>query len=191
MTSHSFLTALSPIEYRRDDPEGRIADIRRVQRDHGQGNSPFQECPMTHMVRLQIIDSLAPPMGDVSGRNLKTKYLLFVADIDGGVDDFLDCLYRVNPDFVHGIWGRCLGYPEYRGAVFFRRYIASCQFEKPLGYAGFPASVGHTLRALAQKNSLADWVAAHRGMDNADLQEAWRRDRARFVDPDVPKPGAL
>jgi len=191
MTKHSFLTAVSPIEYRKNDPEGRVAGIRETQLRHEQGNSPFQHCPMVHMVRLQVLDNLIPPMGDVTGASLKTKYLLFVADIDGQIDDFLDCLYRVDQDFVQNTWGRCLGYPSYEGAVFFRRYIARCQFDKPLGYAGFPSSVTENLRALTRKQALADWATTHQGLSDAELQKAWRRDRAKFTHPDIPKPGTL
>ena len=177
MNPHSYLTALSPIEYRHDDPDGRQGEIRQTLLSHEQENSPFQDCPMVHMARLQIIDRVTPPMGDMSGKRLKTKYLLFVADIDGQIDDFLDCLYRVNADFVHAVWGRCLSYPDYHGAVFFRRYISLCQFKGALGYAGFPTTVGDNLRALTRKQNLADWVASHQGLSNADLQKAWRHDR--------------
>jgi len=189
MTAHSFLTALSPIEYRHDDPDGRLAGVREAILTHEQDNSPFQHCPMAHMVRLQLIDQLTPPMGDVSGKQIKTKYLLFVADIDGGVDDFLDCLYRTNADFVEAVWGRCLGYPDYKGAVFFRRYISRCMFTDPLGYAGFPASVGEMPKALANTQALADWIGQHQGLSAAELQKAWRQDRDRFIHPDVPAPG--
>ncbi|NVJ99093.1 MAG: hypothetical protein HWE25_13140 [Alphaproteobacteria bacterium] len=191
MTSKSFLTALSPIEFRHDDPDGTIAAIKTVLLTHEQENSPFRNCPMAHMVRLQVIDQLTPPMGDVSGASLKSRYLLFVADIDGSVDDFLDCLYRVNPEFVRSVWGRCLGYPGYDAAVFFRRYIHRCQFNNPLGYAGFPESVEDILGALRKKHLLAEWIAAHQGLDAASLQQAWQQSRASFIRPDTAKPGSL
>lgn len=191
MTDHSFLTALSPIEYRPNDPDGRIAGIREMILTHEQSESPFKDCPMVHMARFQILDQLTPPMGDMSGKNLKTKYLMFVADIDGSVDDFLDCLFRVGSDFVAKTWGRCLGYPDYHGAVFLRRYIASCSFHKPLAYAGFPTSVQDNLRALTRKQALASWVRDHEGKSAAERQAAWRRDRHRFTNPDVPNPGSF
>ncbi len=189
MIRHSFLTAFSPIEYRQDDPEDRVVEVKRTLLDHEQDNSPFRECPMVHMARLQVIDQLTPPMGDTSGAGLKTKYLLLAANVDGPIDDFLDCLYRVNSSFVHDVWGRCLGYPSYEGAVFFRRYIRRCSFDNPLGYAGFSLSVEETLRALSRKQTLAKWMAAHQGMSDAELQKAWRRDREKFANPSIPKPG--
>ena len=189
MTVHGFLTALSPIEYRENDPENRVASVRQTLAEHEQNNSPFQECPMVHMSRLQILDRLTAPMGDTSSAALKTKYLLCAINIDGRVDDFLDCLYRVNPGFVHDVWGRCVGYPAYKGAVFFRRYINRCLFEKPLGYAGFPASVEDVFRALTQKQAVADWVTSHQNMSDAELKQAWHNDRDKFLNPTTPKPG--
>jgi len=191
MVAHSFLTALSPIDFHRNDPHGRMEKLRQTLASHEQDSSPFSDCPMVHMARLQILDQLIPPMGDMSGAHIKTKYLLFAVDLDGSVDDFLDCLYRVHPDFVHGVWGRCIGYPDYRGAVFFRRYISRCMFDNPLGYAGFPTSVQETLTALVRKNALGDWVASHQGLSDAELQLAWQRDRHKFTDPDTPKPGSF
>lgn len=191
MTDHNFLTAFSPIEYRHGDPDGTLAAVGEMLLNHQQNSSPFRHCPMVHMARLQIIDSLTPPMGDTSGQNLKTKYLLLAADIDGRVDDFLDCLYRVDADFVHAVWGRCIGYPSYEGAVFFRRYITRCEFKNPLGYAGFATSVEGNIRAVTRKNALADWVRCHQGLSDAELQQAWRRDRQSFVNPDTPEHGKL
>lgn len=191
MTQHSFLTALSPIEFREHDPDDRLSLIRQTLIDHEQKHSPFRDCPMVHMSRLQIVDQLPPPMGDVSGAKLKTKYLLFAVDIDGRIDDFLDCLYRTHPQFVRGVWGRCLGYPPYEGAVFFRRYITKCLFNKPLAYAGFAAGVDDILRALGRKQALAEWVSAHQGKSDQELNGAWRRDRRKFVTPNVPKPGSF
>lgn len=191
MTMHSFLTALSPIEHRHDDPEERILNIRETLRAHEQDESPFRDCPMVHMARLQIIDNLPPPEGDTSGVTLKSKYLLFVADIDGRTDDFLDHLYRVNAKFVHDVWGRCRAYPEYAGAVFFRRFIDRCRFDNPLGYAGFPSSVTEILHAVARKEMLSEWVRKHQSLSEKDLQKAWRRDREKFLNADTPKPGSL
>lgn len=190
MSSKSFLTALSPIEYRPDDPDGNLASIRQTILSHEQGNSPFGDCPMVHMARLQVIDQFTPPMGDVSGAALQTRYLLFVVDLDGGVDDFLDCLYRVNSRFVQNVWGRCIGYPRYQGAVFFRRYIHRCMFENPLGYAGFPENVSQILEALERKQKLAEWAASHQGLSDAELQKAWRKERHQFTDSQTPKPGS-
>ncbi len=188
---HSFLTALSPIDWRPEDPEGRLVALRRVLAAHEQLESPFRQCPMAHMVRVQVIDTARPAMGDVAAAPLKSSWLLFVAELDGSVDDFLDALYRVGAPFVHSVWGCCVGYPPYEGAVFFRRYIARCRVTGELPYAAFPFSVPQTLRLLARKEALADFAGDAQGLDAAALQAAWRARREAIERPDVPRPGTL
>jgi hypothetical protein len=188
---HTYLTALSPIEYRADDPQRHLASVRETLRTHEQELSPFRRCPMAHMVRLQVIDAARPPMGDQDAVPLQSSYLLLAAELDGSTDDFLDCLYRVDAGFVHGLWGRCIGYPRYDGPVFLRRYIARCTLTGELPYAAFDASVVQTLKALALKEKLANWVAASQGLDAAQLQQAWQRERQVLARPDAIPPGTF
>lgn len=188
---HAFLTALSPIEHRRDDPDGRLAAVRAALAAHSQYGSPFRACGTAHMVRLQVVESLKPAMGDTSGAHLRSAWLLCVAEIDGAVDDFLDALYRADADFVHATWGRCTGYPPYRGAVFLRRYIARCRVGGELPYAAFAASVPQVLTAIARKERLGALAAATQGLDDAALHAAFRAARDELVRPPLARPGSL
>lgn len=93
---HVNLTTLSPIEYRHDDPRGRIEDIREYLAREGRkphDQQLFASCDMAHMIRLQVLDDVIPAMGQENPDSLKSKYLLMVAEISGSVDDFLDFLY--------------------------------------------------------------------------------------------------
>ena len=188
---HSFLTALSPID-RQDAAAGaRLAAIRAVLGAHSQYGSPFRECPTAHMVRMQVIDALKPAMGDTSGVHLRSAWLLCVAELDGGVDDFLDALYRTDPDFVHATWGQCTGYPPYRGAVFLRRYIARCRMGGELPYAAFPASVAQVQAAIARKECLGALAATTQGLGDAAAQAAFRAARGELERPTATRPGGL
>jgi hypothetical protein len=189
--AHTYLTALSPIEYRADDPEGRLAGVREALRTHEQRRSPFQRCPMAHMVRLQVIDQARPPMGAQDATPLQSSYLLLAAELDSSTDDFLDCLYRVDSAFVHAVWGRCIGYPPYAGPVFLRRYIARCTLRGELPYAASDASLRQTLQALALKEHLANFIAASQGLGATELQEAWRRQREALAHTRPIPPGSF
>ena len=181
MAAHTYLTALSPIEYRADDPDGVLSGVREALHAHRQLESPFRRCPMVHMLRLQVIDKARPPQGAKDPPALQSSYLLLAAEIDGGVDDFLDCLYRTDPAFVMKLWGRCIGYGPYDGPVFFRRYIARCTLHGELPYSAFDVSVGQTLQALALKERFGAWVADTRDLDPATLQRRWL-ERGRALD---------
>ena len=177
MPPHTYLTALSPIEYRPNDPDGILEGVRETLRTHEQKHSPFKLCPMAHMVRLQVIDTVRPPMGAQDPVPLQSSYLLLAAELDGGVDDFLDCLHRVASGFVMALWGRCIGYPRHDGPVFLRRYIARCRLEGELPYAAFDASVAQTLAAVTLKERFGSWLADTQGLDAAELQQRWLRER--------------
>ncbi len=188
---HSYLTALSPIEYRADDPDGVLAGVRETLRTHEQEASPLKRCPMVHMLRLQVIDNARPAMGRQDAAPLMSSYLLLAAELDGTVDDFLDCLYRVDSDFVMQLWGRCIGYPRYDGPVFFRRYIARCRQTGELPYAAFDVSVKQTLDALALKEEFGHWLCGTQGLDAAALQQHWLKYRGALERPARIKPGTF
>jgi len=167
---HSFITTLSPIE-----PIGQRAltdDILDTLAAHQHENSPFKQCPMLHMLRLQVMDSLWPALGDTSSEGLKTRYLLLIADVDGDPADFYDCLYREAADFVQDVWGKCIGYPDYQGPVFFRRYMKRCALETQLPYAAFPDSVNDIHYALDTQGQLINWLDDKQRPGN-DLLDQW------------------
>lgn len=192
MAAHTYLTALSPIEYRCGDPDGVLAGVRETLRTHEQEKSPFRHCPMVHMVRLQVIDTLRPAMGAQDAVPLQSSYLLLAAELDGSADDFLDRLYEVAPGFVAALWGRCIGYPPYAGPVFLRRYIARCRIEGELPYAAFDVGVGPTLEALALKEEFGQWLADAPALDAAGLQQRWlQRRNAPLRAKSLALPGGL
>lgn len=188
---HTYLTALSPIEYRADDPQGHLAGVRETLCRHEQRHSPFKHCPMAHMVRLQVIDNARPPQGAQDATPLQSSYLVLAAELDGNTDDFLDCLYRVDSSFVKNLWGRCIGYPPYDGPVFLRRYIARCTLHGELPYAAFDASVRQILQAVALKERLANFVASTQGLAPKELQHEWERQRHVLARPRPTPPGTF
>ena len=201
---HSNLLALSPIEYRHNDPDDRVANIREFLAEHNDLNHEdhvLSQCPMLHMARLQIIDDVLPPIGELPADSLKTTYLLFVADIDGEIDDFLDALHngpqrpfswakgdadsKKHSDFVRNVWGRCIGYPQETGSVFFRQYIHRCQIKVALPYAAYDHSVDDIKKAKHRQADFAHFVMRTQGMDAAALYAKWKEFSAPHA-PDLP-----
>ena len=141
---------------------------------------------MVHFARLVVIDDLRPKLGSSGAPSLRTNYLLFVAAIDGEVDDFLDCLYAADPGFVRGVWGRCLGYSDDRdGPVYFRRYIARSLLPVQLPFVGFPGHSAPDIRgALSIHADLLDWMGTVRcsELDDAELMAKWQSWVGHFFD---------
>jgi len=194
--THKTVVALSPIEYRQNDPENRIEDIRNFlsgQEAMQYEEHVFRECPMLHMARLQIIDDLLPQMGQKPADSLKSTYLLFIAEIDGEVDDFLDALYngpqrpfswkkgdadsKLHSQFVQSVWGRCIGYPDVTGAVFFRQYFHSCRFNMALPYEAYTYTVHEIQDAKRRQAAFAEFAISVQGMDADSLYKAWQEFR--------------
>jgi len=134
--------------------------------------------PMLHMARFQIIDHLYPGMGaDLPADRLNNKYLLFIAEIDGHMDDFFDQLFYQRPDVqspswpgwrpdnagnglvVREIWQHCGGYPIDDAAYLFRRYMHRYLVPTGLPYAGTDACLDEILRALLIKELTGAWIA--------------------------------
>jgi hypothetical protein len=177
-TGQTLIAAMSPIEVKpahavTKEIAGRIAAVSASAEP-----SPIAMCPMLHMARLIVIDDLRPKLGAPPSASLRTNYLLFVAAIDGPLDDFVDCLYAADPAFARDVWGRCLGYPENRhGPVYLRRYIARSLLPVQLPFVAFP---GHTAldirRALRIHSRMLDWMGDVRrsDMSDAELLAAWQ-----------------
>jgi len=195
-TLHTSLVTLSPIEYRHDDPDGRLKTISDTLEYQAKlsVNDPAKQivqcCPAVHMARLQIIDNVIPEMGQHPPDSLKSKYLLFVAEVDGSVDDFLDALYngesdpfdwaneednrRAHADFVHNVWGQCIGYPEDRGCVFFRQYMHRCRIKVRLPFAAYNYTVAEIHEARDIQVKFADFVEANQGLGPDELFSRWQ-----------------
>lgn len=183
--SQSFITALSPIEAKpsHELTDGIIDLITEL--NTGPGPTPFSLCPMLHMARMVIIDDLRPALGVTGFPSLRSNYLLFLADLDGPVADFLDCLYEADPEFVNKVWGTCLGYPSDRsGPVHFRRYMERCSLPVHLPFVAFRDCTVQEIRgALEIHVNLLEWMANdHSAYLNSDeLQKAWQAWLNQFV----------
>lgn len=189
---HTSLVTLSPIEYRHDDPDDRIATVSRtleVEARKSHSDQILRQCPMLHMARAQIIDNVIPPMGQHPPDSLKSKYLLFVAEIDGEIDDFLDSVYngpqfpfdwekeateqKRHADFVKNVWGQCIGYPDDAGCVFFRQYMARCRIKVTLPFKAYDFTVDEIDRAVKNQAQFASFVEANQGLEPEALHKAW------------------
>jgi len=190
---HTSLVTLSPIEYRSDDPENRIATVSRTLETEARkthSDQVLRQCPMLHMARAQIIDNVIPSMGQQPPDSLKSKYLLFVAEIDGEVDDFLDALYNgpqypfdwdkeadarsKHANFVKNIWGQCIGYPDDAGSVFFRQYMTRCRIKVTLPFKAYNFTVDEIDRATRIQAQFASFAEANQSLGPDDLHKAWQ-----------------
>lgn len=180
------LTVLCPIT------PGREAELRRYLADMPVGkHSPLARLPMVHLARWTVIDSLPKVIGMTEDR-LKSKYLLFLADLDGARDDFLDAMVLTIPDVVEAIWGCCDAFPGTDHPVDFRRYIDRCEVETTFFYAGYPnRTVEEVLRALAVQREFVAFAAKTAGSSPGELRRSFGEFMDRVSGMPVPPPGTV
>jgi hypothetical protein len=125
-----------------------------------------------HTARLQIIDHLVHQGARQKPERLKSNYLVFTANFDGDLDDFLDAISeRLGPE-ADAVWGHCAGYPGASDRAAFKRYIAEHQIHTNLFAAAYPtASVSRVRESLALRERVVDFAADAQGLDAAALKE--------------------
>jgi hypothetical protein len=177
-TGQTLFAAMSPIEVK---PAYQVTNeiVARISAaGESTSPSPFAMCPMLHFARLVVLDDLIPKLGTSPAPPLRSNYLLFVAAIDGQLDDFLDCLYAADPKFVQDVWGRCLGYPEgVEGPVFLRRYIARSLLPVHLPFVAFQGHTALDIRgAVSIHADMLEWMANdyRSDMGDAELMAKWQ-----------------
>jgi hypothetical protein len=188
-----FLTVLTPIA---DDAESRLRHLtaveRRLERLRMGASSPFTKCESVHMARFVVIDELPLQLGDTRREFLSRNYLLFIAELSGEPDDFLDELYEHAAPFVHAIWGHCSGFPrsltevrdgqgrDFRAlhrSVYFRRYVRRHEIKTLIPFAGIrDVSVREIKRAIATQERVTGFIAEHSPWRASDreIYDAWR-----------------
>jgi hypothetical protein len=187
-----FLTVLAPIA---DDPDSRLHHLEVIEKKLEKlrmiDRSPFERCPALHMARFVVLDELPLQLGDRRREFLSRNYLLFIAELSGDVDDFLDELYQNAGVLVRSIFGHCAGFPralkEARDgeegvaarvafrAVYFRRYLRRHEVKTLIPFAGVDLGVRDIKDAIETQSSVAKFVAEHppRKTDQ-EIYDDWR-----------------
>jgi hypothetical protein len=188
-----FLTVLAPIA---DDSDSRLRHLealeKKLEKLRMAERSPFERCPALHMARFVVIDELPLQLGDSRREFLSRNYLLFIAELSGDLDDFLDELYENAGALVRSIFRHCAGFPRVlkeardgeSGAarvrfrsVYFRRFLRRHEVKTLIPFAGVPdVGVRDIKRAIETQSSLARFVAEHppRKSDQ-EIYDDWRK----------------
>jgi hypothetical protein len=171
-----FLTVISPIACEWPGDERRVNELRAlIWGMQTKKPNPFADAPMVHMLRLQVIETFRPALGNESKGRHEHAYLLLVAELDGRAADFIDWLYAHRPHLCGQIWGNCAGGQFVReGAVFFRRYMEQCRVPTQLGYEGYAYTVSEIRTAVGLRAQVSEQIRLLQGATDAQRLAAWR-----------------
>ncbi len=157
-------------------------------------DSPFAIAPGTHLARLVVMDDVIYVGMPSCEEHLKSKYLVFESNCDGDLDRYLTALAHTIPSHLDGNCSHCVGFPT-RGAAdpqAFIAYMKACQLETTFYFAAVnDKSVPVTLRALLTQAAVADFIAAHQGVDPEIVQRDFLDFVARLKSTPTPPAGSM
>jgi hypothetical protein len=187
------LTTISPIINGRTDGVHHAQELRAILASLPRGQrSPFALVDGTHTARWFIVDDLVSEA--IPGRedHLNSKYLVFIADFDGPLQQYVSSLVAAIPDVIDSVWSHCVGYPGSSKPLAVLDYIRDCQVDTTLYFGGYPgATVDAALRALFVQRSMIDFIEESRHLPSGELQLAFRRFRARMEKAPDPAPASM
>jgi hypothetical protein len=178
------LTVLSPVT------RGREAALRQylaaLPRDR---TSPFTRVAGTHMCRLVVMDDVVFVGAPARQEHLKSAYLVYETNFDGGLDDYLNAMAGAIPEVIDGVWSHCAGYLGIGG---FPAYIKKCRIPTTFYFADVNnKSVGQCLKALRTQAELARFVAENQNLPAAELQKAFIAFMETLRNSPAPPPGVV
>jgi hypothetical protein len=156
--------------------------------------SPMAAVPNTYLCRFFVLNDVVYQGKPATLDHLKSKYLVFVAEIhapqEEDVDDYLRNMWRLSGggELVPRVWQHCIGFRAVKHADDFVKYMRRCQVDTTLYFNGSTDEpLAEQLKALYLKQELTRFVYDHQGLPPAALQDAFRAFVAR-VRPTSPRP---
>jgi hypothetical protein len=178
------LTTLCPLENDSQDDQSYAAIVKGLLRALPlDENSPFAQVPNTYLCRLFVLDDVFFEGHPAAEDHLKSKYLVFIAELHGDLDTYLRGLWSHAESDVRSLWRYCIGFDAVHDQEGFVRYIKKCQVETTFYFNGSnDQPLAEQLKALYLKQELAKFACAQQGKDAVTLQRAFREFIAR-VEP--------
>ncbi len=170
------LTALCPLRNDSQDEQSYAAIVKGLLRALPMDeNSPFAQVPNTYLCRLFVLDDVFFEGYPAGEDHLKSKYLVFIAELHGSLDTYLYGLWQHAESSVRGLWKFCVGFEQVHDAKSFVSYLKKCQVETTFYFNGSnDQPLAEQLKALYIKQELSAFAHAHQGQDAASLQRAFR-----------------
>ena len=187
------LTTISPIINGRTDGVHHSQELRATLAALPRaGRSPFARVSGTHTARWFVVDDLVSEDYPAIQDHLQSRYLVFIADFDGPLEQFVSSLVSAIPDVIDSVWSHCVGYPGSSRPLAVLDYIRDCQVNTTLYFGGYPgATVENVLRALLVQREMIRFVESSRHLPSGELLSAFRRLRDRIEKAPTPAPGTL
>ncbi len=187
------LTVLSPIiDDDRATPSHDLQIRRYLAGLKTDERSPFAAAPGTHLTRLAVMDDVIYVGAPSCEEHLKSKYLVWECNCDGGLEEYLTNLARAVPGELDAIWSHCVGYPGAGNVTNLIAYMKRCQLDTTFFFAAVnDRSLPQSLRALLTQHAVTNFIAEHQGMAPAPLQAEFLAFKAALDATPTPRAGSM
>jgi len=185
------LTTLCPLVDTSADGQSAAMVVRARLRDLPLDEaSPMAKVPNTYLCRLFVLDDVIYQGHPARLEHLKSKYLVFVAEIHGELEPYLRSMWANAREFIDRIWEHCIGFkPHVTDADGFVRYIKKCQVETTFYFNGSTDEpLAGQLKSLYLKQELSKFAFANQGLGAAELQRAFNAFISRVAPQDLSGP---
>jgi hypothetical protein len=170
------LTTLCPIRNDSHQDQSSAAIIRaRLRALEIDENSPMARVPNTYLCRMFVLDDVLYQGQPAHAEQLKSKYLVFVAELHGELRPYLQGMWQNAQAMIDQIWEHCVGFQNVHNANDFIHYIEKCQVETTFYFNGSTDEpLAEQLKALYLKQELSKFAHGNQGKDAAELQRAFK-----------------
>jgi hypothetical protein len=176
------LTTLCPLIADSRDDRSCAAIIRdRLRNLPVDEESPMAQVPNLYLCRMFVLDDVFYQGDPAREDHLKNKYLVFVAELHGELEPFLEGMWTHAEPMIRELWELCVGFEAVANTKDFVRYIKKCQVETTFYFNGSTDdSPAEQLKSLYVKQELSRFAHAQQGKDAATLQRAFAELVARI-----------
>jgi len=152
--------------------------LQRLQEHECNERSPMAQVPNTYLCRFFVLDDVSyqgkPAMLD----RLQSPYLVFVAEIHGELEPYLQGLWRHAKDFATKVWKHCVGFRDVTTEDRFIAYIKACQVQTTFYFNGSTDDpLAEQLKALYLMQEFSRFAYASVNKESDELQ----RDFQEFI----------
>jgi len=145
--------------------------LSQLPRDY---RSPFAQLSSTYLARLVVMDDVVFVGHPAREEHLKSRYLVFESNFDGGLDTYLRRMATETGEFVQAVWKHCVGFPGIANVDAFIAYMKRCQLTTTFFFADVnDQTVDSTLAALKTQAALTHFIEKYQSRPAAEVQRAF------------------
>lgn len=138
-------------------------------------DSPLSRMGSTHFARFLVLRDLIYQGEPQERDTLKFAYVIFISNVDGDLEDYLESLLDLMADEAEQAWGRCIGCPPISDRDEFIAYLLHNQIDTTFFASAYPdATVQDVHAAVALRREVVDMAVTGQTMSPEDLMATWR-----------------